>query len=372
MISVVGEPRAEFGPRGPHGPPKAAIPVDWPPLRTSCPPLRCRQHVQALDVERQAHQVPLAPRLRQSTQAEAPEADPIGQRVFGIVSQASSTRENPRGRSESRRGVGSARRDAGTPRSCPRNRRATHGGRSRPPSSPASTPSDFRPCPTGLPRSQRKHRQGTCHSVSFPSPTGRNRAETPQPPAPIRPRLASGTSHPSSGSATTRTRLRVVPVHARHRMTVRLRKAGVPPRIAITEGGTPAASAAACRRCERTILSHRHLVAPHRQTAARQHHHLRALGAVPEHVPGTLTRITGGATDVRPAARGRRSAMNRPVRVGWIPAWEPGVHRRSGDGDCACVSSGGVPRPWVRDQVGGRQRAWAEMAEATGRTKGAI
>ena len=35
-FSAIGEPRAEFGPRGPQGPPEAALRVDLSPLRASC------------------------------------------------------------------------------------------------------------------------------------------------------------------------------------------------------------------------------------------------------------------------------------------------------------------------------------------------
>ena len=122
--------------------------------------------------------------------------------------------------------------------------------------------------------------------------------------------------------------LRVVPAHARHRMTIRLRKARVPPRIAVTSDA-PAAGTAARRRRERPILPHRHLVAPQSQTTACHHHHLRTLGAVPEPLPRTPARIAasrrtegrrrcagdpraGGprtsATHARPGRRGRRPA----------------------------------------------------------------
>ena len=81
--------------------------------------------------------------------------------------------------------------------------------------------------------------------------------------------------------------LRLVPAHARHGMTVRLRKARVTPRIAIA---VPRADPR--RRRERPILPQRDLVAAHRHHAPRQHHHLRARVAVPKHVP---RRPAGGA-----------------------------------------------------------------------------
>ena len=85
----------------------------------------------------------------------------------------------------------------------------------------------------------------------------------------------------------------VVPAHLHHRMTVRLRKPVVVlPTIV---------SRAPRRRHERPILPHRHLVATHRQTAPRQHHHLRALLTVPKGVTRTTRRAHAGPAIEGPA-----------------------------------------------------------------------
>ena len=103
---------------------------------------------------------------------------------------------------------------------------------------------------------------------------------------------------------------------------IRLRKPGVPPRIAIPEGETPARTATRRRR-ERTILPHRHLVAAHRQTAARQHHHLRTRGAVPEHLTGARRRAS--PADAVPKAGAdapetREPEVREPVPPTRVPA----------------------------------------------------
>ena len=71
-----------------------------------------------------------------------------------------------------------------------------------------------------------------------------------------------------------------------------------------------------------------HLVAAHRQVAPGQHHHLRALGAVPEHLPGAAHRIaagrraqgwrpgTGRPASRRPPASRPRSRAGPPLRAG--------------------------------------------------------
>ena len=60
-FSAVSEPRAEFGPRGAAWPVRGPDPRRFVAVASFMPrPSRCLQHVQALDVERQAHQVPLA------------------------------------------------------------------------------------------------------------------------------------------------------------------------------------------------------------------------------------------------------------------------------------------------------------------------
>ena len=86
-------------------------------------------------------------------------------------------------------------------------------------------------------------------------------------------------------------RLRVVPAHARHRLTIRLPKAGVPPGIAVARCDAPSPRAATRRRRERPILANRHLVATQRQPAGRHHHHLRTHVAVPEHITRLWTRV---------------------------------------------------------------------------------
>ena len=109
-------------------------------------------------------------------------------------------------------------------------------------------------------------------------------------------------------------RLRVVPAHARHRVPIRLLKAGIPPRTT-SEAIIRADSR---RRRERPILAHRHLVAAQRQPAVRQHNQLRTHVAVPEHIARTTRRIAsrrqpgdrGGSTDRRASSRRRPGAAN--------------------------------------------------------------
>ena len=80
-------------------------------------------------------------------------------------------------------------------------------------------------------------------------------------------------------------------IHARHRMAVRLPKPGISPRI--THAEALADRAAPRRRRDCTVLPHRHLVASQCHTTVRQHHHLRARRAIPEHLPRPSARIAG-------------------------------------------------------------------------------
>ena len=102
----------------------------------------------------------------------------------------------------------------------------------------------------------------------------------------------------------------IIPAHTRHWMTVRLPKAGVPPRVAITIRGTAAARTASCRRRERPILTHRDLVATQRETTTGQNHHLRAGLAVPEHLARLPARIAG-----RCNVRTRSASARLPEQV---------------------------------------------------------
>ena len=163
--------------------------------------------------------------------------------------QVFSTRENHCRRFERPRGAcWPPRRDAGTPGKCSWNRRATNASYSwrRPPNSRRSTLTGSRSCRTAPPRSQRKPPQGKFHSVSFPpqhvAPGLRSRSG----PLPFRSgrQPVRGICRPAQPR---HVRLRVVPDHARDRLTIRLRKARVPPRPIATGCHTPAARATAGR-----------------------------------------------------------------------------------------------------------------------------
>ena len=89
----------------------------------------------------------------------------------------------------------------------------------------------------------------------------------------------------------------------------------------------PGASLPLGRGRERPILFHRHLVAAHRQTAPRHHHHLRTLRAVPEHLSSPPTRITG-----RRRSGGRRICAGDPRAGDWrtsAPDTRPGGRWRT-------------------------------------------